>query len=300
MSGNSRTDLPRLTRQDGDTLIVLAPGCVTELAVQLNRLGRNRAYVITGSSLASGRVGQTVREALGRIMVGMFSGARPHVPVETAEQVANEAHSLNADVLMGLGGGSPIGTAKAAVSRLAGGATAGDVRWMVAAIPTTYAGSEVTPVFGTTDVVHRRKEVVRNPGIRPRLVLYDPELAIDTPPDLTAGTGINALAHCVEGLYSSDAGDEERAMAVRAATLLVEHLPKAFARPEDLAHRYHLFEGSMLAGLVLARAGRGVPHGLCHVLGGGDKPPPGILEPVLLPPPMRCHLPGGPPPFPRV
>src|SRR3989454_2028471 len=291
MSGNSRTDLPRLTRQDGDTLIVLAPGCVTELAVQLNRLGRNRAYVITGSSLASGRVGQTVREALGRMMVGMFSGSRPHVPVETAEQVANEAQSQNADVLIGLGGGSPIGTAKAAVSRLAGGATAGDVRWIVAAIPTTYAGSEVTTVFGTTDVVHRRKEVVRSPGVRPRLVLYDPELAIDTPPDLTAGTGINALAHCVEGLYSNDAGDEERAMAIHAATLLVEHLPKAFARPEDLAHRYHLFEASMLAGVVVARAGRGVHHGRRHVAGGGGKATDRALEAGLLPPPTAVDHP---------
>src|SRR2546425_6580583 len=163
---------------------------------------------------------------------------------------------------------------------------------MVAAIPTTYAGSEVTPVFGTTDVVHRRKEVVRNPGIRPRLVLYDPELAIDTPPDLTAGTGINALAHCVEGLYSNDAGDEERAVGTRAATLLVEHLPKAFARPDDIAHRYHLFEGSMLAGVGLARAGMGVHHGLCPLLRGRDKASHGGLKAVILPPPMRVHLPG--------
>ena len=291
MSGTSSTDFPRVTRQDADALIVLAPGCVDEVASQLGRLRRKRAYVVTGSGLASGRVGQTIRNALGPMMVGMFSGARPHVPVETAEQVANEARSLNADVLIGLGGGSPIGTAKAAVSRLADGATAGDVRWIVAAIPTTYSGSEVTPVFGTTDVARGRKEVVRNPGIRPRLVLYDPELAIDTPPDLTAGTGINALAHCVEGLYSSDAGDEERAMAVRAATLLVEHLPKAFARPDELAHRYHLFEGSMLAGLVLARAGMGVHHGLCHVLGGRYNAPHGVLNAIMLPHAMRFNLP---------
>jgi len=291
MSGTSSTDFPRVTRQAAAALIVLAPGCVDEVASQLGRLRRKRAYVVTGSGLASGRVGQTIRNALGPMMVGMFSGARPHVPVETAEQVANEARSLNADVLIGLGGGSPIGTAKAAVSRLADGATAGDVRWIVAAIPTTYSGSEVTPVFGTTDVARGRKEVVRNPGIRPRLVLYDPELAIDTPPDLTAGTGINALAHCVEGLYSSDAGDEERAMAVQAATLLVEHLPKAFARPDELAHRYHLFEGSMLAGLVLARAGMGVHHGLCHVLGGRYNAPHGVLNAIMLPHAMRFNLP---------
>ena len=291
MSGTSSTDFPRVTRQDADALIVLAPGCVDEVASQLGRLRRKRAYVVTGSGLASGRVGQTIRNTLGPMMVGMFSGARPHVPVETAEQVANEARSLNSDVLIGLGGGSPIGTAKAAVARLADGATAGDVRWIVAAIPTTYSGSEVTPVFGTTDVARGRKEVVRNPGIRPRLVLYDPELAIDTPPDLTAGTGINALAHCVEGLYSSDAGDEERAMAVRAATLLVELLPKAFARPDELAHRYHLFEGSMLAGLVLARAGMGVHHGLCHVLGGRYNAPHGVLNAIMLPHAMRFNLP---------
>ena len=259
-----------------------------------------RAYVVTGSSLASGRVGQTVRNALGPMMVGMFAGSRPHVPVETAEQVANEARSLDADVVIGLGGGSPIGTAKAAVSRLAGEATASDPRWLVAAIPTTYAGSEVTPVFGMTDFARGRKEIVRNPGIRPRLVLYDPELAVDTPPDLTAATGVNALAHCVEGLYSNDAGEEERAMAVRAATLLVEHLPKAFARPEDLAHRYHLFEGSMLAGLVLSRAGMGVHHGICHVLGGRYNAPHGLLNAIILPHAMRFNLPVAGPAYARL
>src|SRR2546427_953710 len=120
MSGTSSTDLPRVTRQDGETFVVLAPGCVDELSSHLTRLGRSRAYVVTGSSLASGRVGQTVRNGLGPMMVGMFSGARPHVPIETAEQVANEAQSLNADVIIGLGGGSPIGTAKAAGARLGG------------------------------------------------------------------------------------------------------------------------------------------------------------------------------------
>lgn len=300
MTVTSNPDLPRVTRQDGDTLIVLAPGCVDELAPKLHRLGRMRAYLVTGSSLASGRIGQTVRNALGPMMVGMFAGSRPHVPVETAEQVANEARSLDADVVIGLGGGSPIGTAKAAVARLAAGAMAGDARWVVAAIPTTYAGSEVTPVFGTTDLARGRKEVVRNPEIRPRLVLYDPELALDTPPDLTAGTGINALAHCVEGLYSSDAGEEERAMAARAATLLVEHLPKAFARPEDLTHRYYLFEGSMLAGLVLARAGMGVHHGLCHVLGGRYNAPHGLLNAIILPHAMRFNLPVAGPAYERL
>lgn len=292
MSGTSGRELPRLTRQDGDTLVVLGPGCVDELPSHLGSLGCQRALIVTGASLASGNVGERVRKSLGPMMVGIYSGARPHVPLESAEEVANEARSLRADVLIGLGGGSPIGTAKAAAFRVTGvvGPSVG-IRCLVAAIPTTYAGSEVTPVFGTTDLAHGRKEVVRNPGIRPRLALYDPELAVDTPPDLTAGTGINALAHCVEGLYSNDAKDEERAMAVRAATLLVEHLPKTVHWPKDLAHRYHLFEGSMLAGLVLARAGMGVHHGLCHVLGGRYNAPHGVLNAIVLPHAMRFNLP---------
>src|SRR2546428_381402 len=204
MSGTSSTDLPRVTRQDGETFIVLAPGCIDELSSHLTRLGRSRAYVVTGSSL------------------------------------------------------------------------------------------------GSTGCARGRKEVVRNPGVRPRLGRYDPELAIDTPPDLTAGTGINARAHCVEGLYANDGGDEERAMAVGAATLLVEHLPKAFARPEDLAHRYNLFEGSMLAGLVLARAGMGVHHGLCHVLGGRYNAPHGLLNAIILPHAMRFNLPVAGPAYARL
>src|SRR3989441_5089538 len=144
MSGTSSTDLPRVTRQDGETFVVLAPGCVDELSSHLTRLGRSRGYVVTGSSLASGRVGQTVRNGLGPMMVGMFSGARPHVPIETAEQVANEAQSLNADVIIGLGGGSPIGTAKAAVTRLAGGGMSSDTPLLVGAVTTAYSGTEIT------------------------------------------------------------------------------------------------------------------------------------------------------------
>src|SRR5256712_1960846 len=148
MSGTSSTDLPRVTRQDGETFIVLAPGCVDELSSHLTRLGRSRAYVVTGSSLGSGRVGQNVRNGLGPMMVGMFSGARPHVPIETAEQVANEAQSLNADVIIGLGGGSPIGTAKAAVARLAGGGQASDTPLAVAAVTTDESGTPTKPLLG--------------------------------------------------------------------------------------------------------------------------------------------------------
>ena len=284
--------MPRIRRQEGGTLIVLGPGAIQDLRPLLRELGSTRPYLVTGPHLAGGPVGARVREALGDGLVGTYSRSRPHVPEATAEEVAEEARSRKADALVGLGGGSPIGTAKAAAFRLqeASGPLRGPACF-VAAVPTTYAGSEVTPVFGTTDLERGRKSVVRSDPIRPRLALYDPELALDTPPELTASTGVNALAHCVEALYSKDAGQEERATALRAAGRILETLPRAVEEPRNLMYRYRMFEGSMEAGLVLAKAGMGVHHGLCHVLGGRYNAPHGVLNGIILPHAMRFNLP---------
>src|SRR5204862_6853151 len=140
--------------------------------------------LVTRTSLASCRVVASVRRAFGCLLVWTYARSRPHVPSETMDEVVREARSLRADVLVGLGGGSPIGTAKAAAFRLQQlGGPDPPVSCIVAAIPTTYSGSEVTPVFGTTDLERHRKSVLRSDPVRPRLALYDPELALDTPPD---------------------------------------------------------------------------------------------------------------------
>src|SRR3989440_3919123 len=284
--------LPRIRRQEGQPLIVLGPGAVRDLRPLLRELGSTRPYLVTGPHLAGGPVGARVREARGDGLVGTYSRSQPHVPEATAEEVAGEAHARKADALVGLGGGSPIGTAKAAAFRLqeAGDPSRGPACF-VAAVPTTYAGSEVTPVLGTTDLERGRKSVVRSDPVRPRLALYDPELALDTPPDLSASTGVNALAHCIEALYSKDAGEEERAMALRAAGRILDTLPRTVKEPRNLVYRYRMFEGSMEAGLVLAKAGMGVHHGLCHVLGGRYNAPHGILNGIILPHAMRFNLP---------
>src|SRR5438876_8128582 len=284
--------MPLIRRQDGSTLIVLGPGTIDQVRAELADLGATRAYLVTGPSLATGLVGERVRRAFGDLLVGTYARSRPHVPSETMDEVVREARSLRADVLVSLGGGSPIGTAKAAAFQLQQpDGSDPPVSCLVAAIPTTYSGSEVTPVFGTTDLERHRKSVLRSDPVRPRLALYDPELALDTPPDLSASTGVNALAHCVEALYATDAGDDERTMALRAAGRIVEFLPRTVRDPRNLLNRYRMFEGSMLAGLVLARAGMGVHHGLCHVLGGRYNAPHGVLNAILLPHAMRFNLP---------
>ena len=284
--------MARVRRRDGETLIVLGPGAVDALRSLLDEIGASRPYLVTGPRIASGLVGRRVTKALGDALVGTYARSQPHVPQETAQEVAEDARSAGADVLVGLGGGSPIGTAKAAAFRLMEGRPSPtDSTCIVAAVPTTYAGSEVTPVFGTTDRERGRKSVIRSDPVRPRLALYDPELALETPPDLTASTGVNALAHCVEALYSTKAGEEDRAMALRAAGRMLEYLPRAVKGPGNLGDRYHLFEGSMEAGIVLANVGMGVHHGLCHVLGGRYGAPHGVLNGIVLPHAMRFNIP---------
>src|SRR3989442_2975010 len=284
--------MPLVRRKEGDTLIVVGRGFRNDLRHLLRELGGTRPYLVTGPHLAGGPVGARVGGALGDGLVGTYSRSRPHVPEQTAQEVAQEARALRADALVGLGGGSPIGTAKAASFRLQElrGSSPGPACF-VAAVPTTYAGSEVTPVFGTTDLERGRKSVIRSEPIRPRLALYDPDLALDTPPDLTASTRVNALAHCVEALYSKDATESDRAMALRAAGRILDTLPRTVKEPRNLVYRYRMFGGSMEAGLVLAKAGMGVHHGLCHVLGGRYNAPHGVLNGIILPHAMRFNLP---------
>src|SRR2546426_11633387 len=106
--------MARIRRQEGETLIVLGPGAVQDLRPLLRELGSTRPYLVTGPHIAAGPVGARVREALGDGLVGTYSRSQPHVPEATAEEVAKEARSRKADALVGLGGGRPIGTAKAA------------------------------------------------------------------------------------------------------------------------------------------------------------------------------------------
>ena len=278
------SEMPPIRREDGSTLIVLGPGTIDNVGSELAELGATRVYLVTGPSLASGRVGARVRRAFGGLLVGTYARSRPHVPSETMDEVVREARSLRADVLVGLGGGSPIGTAKAAAFRLQQlGGSGPPVPCIVAAIPTTYSGSEVTPVFGTTDLERHRKSVLRSDLVRPRLALYDPELALDTPPDLSASTGVNALAHCVEAGYARDLNPVVRPVALEGLRHIARSLPLCVAAGDDIEAREDLLLGAYLAGFSIANATMALHHGLCHVLGGRTGIAHGVVNAILLP-----------------
>jgi alcohol dehydrogenase class IV len=230
----------------------------------------------------------------------VFDHVQPHVQDVQAAKVLALAMENNVDAVIGMGGGSPIGMAKATGAALEEQRTGSPARATfptdqplvpVIAIPMTYAGSEMTPVYGITHSKESppRKVTVNDPKISPKLVIYDPELTINLPPELTASTGINALAHCIEALYSRTRNPLSTAAATSGTQHIFNALLSCYEYGSDLEARTEMLLGAHLAGLSLASVSMGLHHGLCHVLGGSAGIPHGIANSIILPHAIRFN-----------
>jgi len=249
--------------------------------------------VSTGSMRRTGRIAG-LENTLGSRLAAIYDHVQPHVPDFQVAEVLELAWRSDVDAIAGLGGGSSIGMAKA-VSFALGERSAplpGSPGVHVIAIPTTYAGSEMTPVYGVTrhDREPPRKVTVSDPRITPRLVLYDPLLTLDLPQEMTASTGINALAHCMEALYSITRNPISTAIALSGIRSITSALPRCYDDGSDLEARMQMLEGAMMAGMSLAHVAMGLHHGLCHVLGGTAGVPHGIANAIILPHALRFNL----------
>jgi maleylacetate reductase len=225
---------------------------------------------------------EKIESILGEKLVAIFDHVQPHVQDVQVQEALTLAKETNAQAVIGMGGGSPIGMAKAVGFQL---------HLPMIAIPTTYAGSEMTPVYGITqtDEDPPRKVTVNDPKITPGLVIYDPELTLDLPPELTASTGINALAHCIEALYSKTRNPLSTAAALEGARHIHRALFRCFQDGRNIEARSEMLLGSHLAGLSLASVSMGLHHGLCHVLGGTANVPHGIANSIILPHAIRFN-----------
>jgi maleylacetate reductase len=221
-----------------------------------------------------------VRGSLGSGLVAEFTQVEQHVPQEIVEAARTLAQQKKIDVVVAMGGGSAMGVGK--------GVVAGESRSLLA-IPTTYAGSEMTPVFGTTDRAERRKSVRRDDAVLPKLVLYDPEVTVDLSPELTASTAMNALAHCVEACYARDVNPLVPPVALEGIRRIVRSLPLCVTNGRDLDAREDLLTGAYLAGFSIGNATMALHHGLCHVLGGRTGVAHGVLNAIMLPHVMRFN-----------
>ena len=256
--------------------VIFAPGAVSRLSESLQRSGWQRLMLCTSHSMrAGGRVSQ-VESNLGEKLVAIFDRVKPHVQNVQVRDALALAQEKEADAILGLGGGSPVGMAKAVGYQL---------HLPIIAIPTTYAGSEMTPVYGITHIDENppRKVTVSDPKIAPSLVLYDPELTLDLPPELTASTGINALAHCIEALYSKTRNPLSTAAAIDGTCHIGHALLECYRDGKNVEVRAEMLLGSHLAGLSLASVSMGLHHGLCHVLGGTANIAHGVANAIILP-----------------
>ena len=253
----------------------------TALAGEVARLGVSRLLLIAAGG------GETVARELAAPLAdriaGTFSGVQPHVPVEVADAARKQAAAIGADAVLSVGGGSATGTAKAVAL------TTG---LPVIAVPTTYAGSEVTPVWGLTD--GERKTTGVDPRVLPRLVIYDPELTVSLPGPLSAASGLNAMAHCVDAFWAPGRNPVSALAAAEAIRVLAAALPVVSRDGTDLGARGDLLYGAYLAGTAFAVAGSGLHHKICHVLGGRYGLPHAQTHAIMLPYVLAFNAPGAP------
>ena len=251
------------------------------LAAELESFGAARVLAVYGE--AERELAERLISPLGDRVIGAFTEIRPHVPLDVAEAARQRARDLGAEWLLSIGGGSTTGTAKAVALELG---------LPIAAVPTTYAGSEMTPVWGLTDNGH--KKTGRSPKVLPRLVIYDPELTTSLPGTITAPSAFNALAHCVESFYAPGSNPITSLIAEEGIRALSAGVGPAVAEPAGREGREQIFYGAYLAGSAFAVAGSGLHHKICHVLGGRFDLPHAETHTVMLPQTLAFNEPAMP------
>jgi maleylacetate reductase len=255
--------------------VVFGPGAIAKLPEELDRLGAKRALLLSTPEQA-----QSVRQvaaSLGQRSAGIYDKAAMHVPVEIAQDARRVAKEVGADCCITVGGGSTTGLGKAI-------ALTSDLP--ILAVPTTYAGSEMTPIYGLTE--GGMKKTGRDSRVMPKSVIYDPELMLSLPAALSAASGMNAIAHCVEALYAQDGNPIVSLMAEEGIRALAVSLPIVIKNEKDVKARSDALYGAWLAGVSLGMAGMALHHKLCHILGGFGLPH-AETHAIVLPHAMRYN-----------
>jgi alcohol dehydrogenase class IV len=250
--------------------VIFGAGSLAHLPREIELLGARKALVLcTPEQTAEA---ERVAASIGTHAAGVFARAVMHVPLETAQEARALARRLGADCAVAIGGGSTTGLGKA---------IALDSGLPILAIPTTYAGSEMTPIYGLTEAGLKRTG--KDPRVLPRTVIYDPTLTLTLPIGLTVTSGMNAIAHSAEGLYSQDSNPIMDLMAEEGIRAMAAALPALKSNPADLDARSQALYAAWLCGTVLGNVGMALHHKLCHTLGGSFNLPHAEVHTVVLP-----------------
>lgn len=250
--------------------VLFGAGTLSQIPAEADRLGLRRIAVLATPPQQT--EAQALAERLGERCAGVFSRAVMHTPVEVTEQALGAVTEWNADGLVAVGGGSTTGLSKAIALRT-------DLPQIV--VPTTYAGSEMTPILGETKDGVKVTQV--SPRVLPEVIIYDVNLTLTLPAALSATSGINAVAHAVEALYARDRNPIVSLMALEGIAKLTGALPVIAADPMNKDARSDALYGAMLCGACLGSVGMAFHHKLCHTLGGTFDLPHAETHTVVLP-----------------
>ncbi|WP_284266170.1 maleylacetate reductase [Bradyrhizobium iriomotense] len=250
--------------------VTFGRGSIARVGEEADKLGLKRVIVLSTPPQAA--AAEQVSKQLADRRTHTFSGAVMHTPVEVTEAALTLVREHRADGLVAFGGGSTIGLSRALALRT-------DLPQI--AIPTTYAGSEMTPILG--EAAAGRKVTLRSPKVLPEVVIYDVDLTMSLPPSLSATSGINAIAHAVEALYAEDRNPVVDHLALDAIAAMSGALPRISADSLDQGARTEALYGAWLCGMCLGSVGMALHHKLCHALGGAFDLPHAETHTVILP-----------------
>lgn len=261
--------------------VVFGAGSSIRVAEELKALGLQRVLVVCAPEQVA--TAEAVAASLHGRCVGVHPGAQMHVPVASVDEAVALVRSLGADGCVAVGGGSATGLGKGIALRHG---------LPVVAVPTTYAGSEMTPIWGLTE--DGAKTTGRDRSVLPRAVIYDPDLTTTLPVGLSVSSGLNAMAHAVEGLWAPDRSPIVSLIAGEGIRLLATSLPLVVRSPHDPAARSDALRGAWLCGAVLGATTMSLHHKLCHVLGGSYDLPHAETHAVMLPYVLGFNAPAAP------
>jgi len=258
--------------------VIFGKGTIQQLPSEISRQGLKSPLLLsTPHQVAQA---ETLKTILNGAIAGIFTEATMHTPTNITEKALEYARSISADSIISIGGGSTIGLGKALSIRTG---------LPHICIPTTYAGSEMTPILGeTADGVKKTRS---DPKILPGTVIYDVDLTMTLPASMSATSGVNAIAHAVEALYAQNTNPIISLLALEGTKALASALPQIVATPSDVEARTKALYGAWLCGLCLGSVGMSLHHKLCHTLGGSFNLPHAETHTIVLPHALAYNAP---------
>ncbi|KAK0444828.1 iron-containing alcohol dehydrogenase [Armillaria borealis] len=258
--------------------VVFGNGTLSQVVQEMANLGCSRALILTTPRQVA--QGEKLKELVGDKAIGMYTNATMHTPTNVTDDAVGVVQKLDADVVVAVGGGSTIGLAKAIALRT-------DLPQIV--IPTTYSGSEATAIIGQTE--NGLKTTQKTLRVLPEVIIYDISLTLTLPLRVTITSGLNAIAHAIEALYSKEASPITDTLAEQGILSIAKALPVIMNDSGNLDARSEALYGAWACGTCLGAVGMGLHHKLCHTLGGTFNMPHAETHTVILPHSMAYNAP---------